>query len=127
MAPSAPATATAPSTTATTTAPATTTPTASAAATTRISAGRARRKEDAGGRHFELLLRLKNQSGGIVSPAEFIPPAERYGLMPLIDRWVVRNAFRQLAAALTMLAHLAYGDAPSRGPAPADHREQHLA
>ena len=58
------------------------------------------RKEYAMGRHFELLLRLKDQDGNIVSPAEFIPPAERYGLMPLIDRWVVRNAFRLLAAEL---------------------------
>jgi diguanylate cyclase (GGDEF)-like protein len=58
------------------------------------------RKELAVGRHFELLLRLKDQSGRIISPAEFIPPAERYGLMPLIDRWVVRNALAQLAAEL---------------------------
>src|SRR5262249_54048653 len=58
------------------------------------------REEYTGRRHFELLLRLKSRSGAIVSPAEFIPPAERYGLMPLIDRWVVRNAFRQLASEL---------------------------
>ena len=51
------------------------------------------------GRHLELLLRLKDQAGNLISPAQFIPPAERYGLMPLIDRWVVRNAFKQLAAA----------------------------
>jgi diguanylate cyclase (GGDEF)-like protein len=49
------------------------------------------------GRHFELLLRLKDQAGNIVAPAEFIPPAERYHLMPLIDRYVVRHAFQQLA------------------------------
>jgi diguanylate cyclase (GGDEF)-like protein len=58
------------------------------------------RKEYATGRHFELLLRLKDQNGNIVLPAEFIPPAERYGLMPLIDRWVVRNAFKLLATEL---------------------------
>ena len=52
------------------------------------------------GRHFELLLRLKDASGNIISPSEFIPAAERYGLMTLIDRWVVRNAFRQLAEAI---------------------------
>jgi diguanylate cyclase (GGDEF)-like protein len=55
------------------------------------------REKYAVGRHFELLLRLKDQAGDIVPPAEFIPPAERYGLMPLIDRWVVRNAFQHLA------------------------------
>ncbi len=41
----------------------------------------------------ELLLRLVNEDGSIASPGEFIPAAERYSLMPLIDRWVVRNAF----------------------------------
>ena len=33
----------------------------------------------------------------MISPEEFIPPAERYGLMTLVDRWVVRNAFKELA------------------------------
>ncbi|HUX39385.1 MAG TPA: EAL domain-containing protein, partial [Rectinemataceae bacterium] len=41
----------------------------------------------------ELLLRLVNEDGSIASPGEFIPAAERYSLMPLIDRWVVRSAF----------------------------------
>ena len=53
------------------------------------------------GRHLELLLRLRDTSGNIIAPAEFIPPAERYGLMPLIDRWVIRSAFSQLADELT--------------------------
>jgi diguanylate cyclase (GGDEF)-like protein len=52
------------------------------------------------GRHFELLLRLKEASGRIIPPTEFIPAAERYGLMPLIDRWVVRHAFRRLSESL---------------------------
>ena len=52
------------------------------------------------GRHFELLLRLKDQAGNIIPPAEFIPPAERYYLMPLIDRYVVHHAFRLLAQEL---------------------------
>jgi diguanylate cyclase (GGDEF)-like protein len=53
------------------------------------------------GRHFELLVRLEEASGNIILPAEFIPSAERYGLMPLIDRWVVRNAFMELADQLS--------------------------
>ncbi|WP_458148210.1 EAL domain-containing protein [Bradyrhizobium sp. UFLA05-109] len=52
------------------------------------------------GRHVELLLRLKDPSGRIIPPSEFIPAAERYGLMTLIDRWVVRDAFRRLAESL---------------------------
>ena len=42
--------------------------------------------------HFERLLRLRDESGTIVTPAEFIPAAERYNIMPSIDRWVVRQA-----------------------------------
>jgi EAL domain-containing protein (putative c-di-GMP-specific phosphodiesterase class I) len=42
--------------------------------------------------HFELMLRLRNESGALVTPAEFIPAAERYNVMPSIDRWVVRQA-----------------------------------
>ncbi len=42
--------------------------------------------------HFELMLRLRDESGSLVTPAEFIPAAERYNVMPSIDRWVVRQA-----------------------------------
>jgi diguanylate cyclase (GGDEF)-like protein/PAS domain S-box-containing protein len=42
--------------------------------------------------HFELMLRLRDESGTLVTPAEFIPAAERYNVMPSIDRWVVRQA-----------------------------------
>ncbi|NET27581.1 bifunctional diguanylate cyclase/phosphodiesterase, partial [Okeania sp. SIO1I7] len=42
-------------------------------------------------RLYEILLRLRYPSGKIVSPAAFLPLAERYHLMPRIDRWVVKN------------------------------------
>ncbi|UCD67626.1 MAG: EAL domain-containing protein [Betaproteobacteria bacterium] len=45
-----------------------------------------------GGTHCELLVRMLNETGDIVPPMAFIPSAERYGLMPSIDRWVLRNA-----------------------------------
>lgn len=41
------------------------------------------------GAHIELLLRLRGEDGGEVLLGAFLPAAERYGLMPLIDRWVV--------------------------------------
>lgn len=50
------------------------------------------------GRHMELLIRLAEDDGAIVAPGRFLPAAERYGLMPQIDRWVVRNAFAALSA-----------------------------
>ncbi len=47
--------------------------------------------------HVEILLRLINEEGNIVPPMAFIPAAERYGLMPEIDRWVIRTAFAHIA------------------------------
>jgi diguanylate cyclase (GGDEF)-like protein/PAS domain S-box-containing protein len=45
------------------------------------------------GEHYEVLLRLRDETGNLVSPMAFIPAAERYGLMHLIDRWVIRALF----------------------------------
>ncbi|MGZ5381895.1 MAG: putative bifunctional diguanylate cyclase/phosphodiesterase, partial [Thermoanaerobaculia bacterium] len=39
--------------------------------------------------HFEALLRLKEGSDDLIAPAMFLPAAERFGLMPHVDRWVV--------------------------------------
>ena len=43
--------------------------------------------------HYEILLRLFDRAGNLISPIEFIPAAERYDLMPSIDRWVIKNFF----------------------------------
>ena len=50
--------------------------------------------------HLEILLRLQDEQGNIIAPLAFIPAAERYGLMPEIDRWVVRTALETLKAIL---------------------------
>lgn len=51
-----------------------------------------------GGRgHYEVLLRMLDEEGGLLPPSLFIPAAERYGLMGEVDRWVVRESFRSLA------------------------------
>ncbi len=44
--------------------------------------------------HHEVLLRMHLVDGTPAPPAMFIPPAERYGIMPSIDRWVVRKSFQ---------------------------------
>ena len=49
------------------------------------------------GKHLELLVRMIDEQGQLVSPMAFIPAAERYDLMPAIDRWVIRTAFCKLA------------------------------
>ncbi|MFT6123602.1 MAG: diguanylate cyclase (GGDEF)-like protein, partial [Oleiphilaceae bacterium] len=48
------------------------------------------------GEHGEFLVRL-NDNGYLVFPNEFIPAAERYRLMPMLDRWVVENSFKYLS------------------------------
>jgi len=52
---------------------------------------------DFDGKHIELLIRMIDEQGQLVAPMAFIPAAERYNLMPDIDRWVVRTAFGNLA------------------------------
>ncbi|WP_232227547.1 bifunctional diguanylate cyclase/phosphodiesterase [Aerolutibacter daejeonensis] len=47
---------------------------------------------DGGEPRVELLLRFRDEAGRLVVPGAFIPAAERYGLMPMIDRWVIENA-----------------------------------
>ena len=46
--------------------------------------------------HYEILLRLRGEDGAIIAPGEFLPAAERYGLAPSFDRWVIRNLFAYL-------------------------------
>ena len=51
---------------------------------------------------YELLLGLANPDGTLSSPSEFIESAERYGFMTLVDRWVVREAFRWISKLMDM-------------------------
>jgi diguanylate cyclase (GGDEF)-like protein len=47
-------------------------------------------------RRAELLVRMLEPGGAVISPNLFVPAAERYGLMSAIDRWVVKTAFDAL-------------------------------
>ena len=40
---------------------------------------------------YEMLLRLREEEEGLVPPGAFLPLAEEYGLLPDLDRWVVRH------------------------------------
>ena len=53
--------------------------------------------EGAGHTHYEFLVRLQQPDGTLVLPDVFIPAAERYGLMPRLDRWVIRRAVDHLS------------------------------
>ncbi len=56
----------------------------------------------AGGRtefaHAEILVRLRDKEGEMVSPGEFVPVAERFGLMSDIDMWIFSHSIDALAA-----------------------------
>ena len=45
---------------------------------------------------FELLLRMHDESGNLIAPTSFIPAAERYNLMPSVDRWVIQEVLAEL-------------------------------
>jgi len=47
--------------------------------------------------HVEILVRIKDEDGSIINPDRFIPAAERFNLMPRIDRWVIHNTFKFLS------------------------------
>jgi EAL domain-containing protein (putative c-di-GMP-specific phosphodiesterase class I) len=49
-------------------------------------------------RFHELTVRLRDDDGHLVPPSEFIPAAERYNVMSIIDRWVVMRAVELLKA-----------------------------
>ncbi|MFO0453947.1 MAG: EAL domain-containing protein, partial [Pseudomonadota bacterium] len=53
---------------------------------------------DEPGAHYEILLRMRDEQGKTVSPDQFIAAAERYGLTPQIDRWVIENTLRWLVS-----------------------------
>ena len=46
--------------------------------------------------HYEILIRMRNMEGKIIGPMSFLPAAERYNLMPEIDRWVITKVIEQI-------------------------------
>jgi EAL domain-containing protein (putative c-di-GMP-specific phosphodiesterase class I) len=45
----------------------------------------------------EVLIRLREEESALLPPGEFLPVLEHYGLMPHLDRWVVRTLFRRVS------------------------------
>jgi diguanylate cyclase (GGDEF)-like protein len=48
---------------------------------------------------YEVLLRIADKNGKYLMPGNFLPVAERFGLLAEIDRWVVAHALAALAEA----------------------------
>jgi diguanylate cyclase (GGDEF)-like protein len=53
-------------------------------------------KQDPGG--YEILMRIRDKDGSIVTPGALIAAAQRYQLLPTVDRWVMSRALQTLAA-----------------------------
>ncbi len=56
--------------------------------------------------HYEVLIRMKGEDGAIITPGQFIPAAERMGLIHSIDLWVVETAIDFLANLPTSKSHI---------------------
>ncbi len=59
--------------------------------------------------HYELLLRMTDESGRMVGPDTFMSAATRYQLMPMIDRWVISHVIESLKPRAAVLAGNALG------------------
>ena len=46
--------------------------------------------------HYEVLIRMLDDDKGILLPETFLPAAEKYQLMPKIDRWVISHSLATL-------------------------------
>ncbi|MGM0594646.1 MAG: EAL domain-containing protein [Pseudomonadota bacterium] len=44
--------------------------------------------------NYEVFLRMKDENGNTLLPNEFLPAAEKAGLMPAIDRWVIAHSIK---------------------------------
>ncbi len=58
--------------------------------------------DDHSGEHFEILVRVVDEQGALVPPGAFMPAAERYNLMPTIDRWVINETFARIKLRLAL-------------------------
>jgi EAL domain-containing protein (putative c-di-GMP-specific phosphodiesterase class I) len=52
---------------------------------------------------MEILLRMRDESGDLILPAQFLDSAVRYQLMPHIDRWVVQATLTAMASGVLRL------------------------
>ena len=58
---------------------------------------------NAAAQRYELLVRMLGDNGEVLPPDRFLSAAERYQMMPAIDRWVIKHALQQIGAANNVL------------------------
>lgn len=66
--------------------------------------------------YHEVLLRMRGEDGESLAPEQFLSAAERYQLMPRLDRWVVANALELMAGAPDALSAAAAGASAAGRP-----------
>ncbi len=54
---------------------------------------------------YEVLLRLNDDEGTLISPGSYIPAAERFSLMKDVDYWVIEQTFKHLCALYKSIKH----------------------
>lgn len=54
------------------------------------------RLQDRDIKHYEVLLRMRNPDGSLISPDHFIPIAEQSGLIVQVDHWVIKHSLQAL-------------------------------
>lgn len=59
--------------------------------------------------HLEILVRMLDKSGALITPGAFIPVAERNGLMQDVDRWIIHHLFETEGGRLRSY-HERYGE-----------------
>jgi diguanylate cyclase (GGDEF)-like protein/PAS domain S-box-containing protein len=57
---------------------------------------------------FEVLIRMVGKDGQLISPSVFVPLAERVGMMPKVDLWVISRLLRHLAGLKSLRAPIAF-------------------
>jgi diguanylate cyclase (GGDEF)-like protein len=56
--------------------------------------------------HAEILIRMKDKSGGLILPDAFLPAAERFNLVSRIDHWVIAQIFEWMKVNADSLSHI---------------------
>ncbi|WP_457302211.1 EAL domain-containing protein, partial [Phyllobacterium sp. P5_D12] len=55
---------------------------------------------------IEILSRMTGVNGEIIAPAEFIPAAERFGLMGIVDRWIIQHTLETYGPKLMQMKNV---------------------
>ncbi len=55
---------------------------------------------------IEILSRMTGANGEIIAPAEFIPAAERFGLMGIVDRWIIQHTLETYGPKLMQMKNV---------------------